>query len=52
VTAEVVDGAPTPTEHDLLAWTDIEGLRDLDWLEPDVPFLDELEVVLRERQGE
>jgi 8-oxo-dGTP diphosphatase len=42
VTAELLDGAPTPTEHDALRWLALDELGDVDWLAPDVPFLDEL----------
>lgn len=38
-TAVLVDGEPRPTEHDLLRWLDADGLDDVDWLEPDRPFL-------------
>ena len=37
-----VDGEMRPTEHDLLRWLAPEELGDVDWLEPDRPFLDEL----------
>ena len=42
VTAELVDGVPTPTEHDALRWLDPSELDDVDWLAPDVPFVDQL----------
>jgi 8-oxo-dGTP diphosphatase len=42
VTAELLDGVPTPTEHDALRWLEPGELEDVDWLAPDVPFLDEL----------
>lgn len=38
-TAVLVRGEPEPTEHDLLRWLDADGLDDVDWLEPDRPFL-------------
>ena len=51
VTLEVVTaragGDPVPTEHDRLAWLPADGLRSVDWLDPDVPFLDEVERLLR-----
>ncbi len=42
VTASLVDGVPTPTEHDALRWLGVDELDEVDWLAPDVPFLDEL----------
>jgi 8-oxo-dGTP diphosphatase len=42
VTAELLDGVPTPTEHDALRWLSCDELDQVDWLAPDVPFLDEL----------
>jgi 8-oxo-dGTP diphosphatase len=38
-TAVLVDGDPEPTEHDRLRWLDADALDDVDWLEPDRPFL-------------
>ena len=46
-TAVLVDGEPEPTEHDLLRWLDADGLDDVDWLEPDRPFLAELAALLQ-----
>jgi len=40
--AELVDGEPVPGEHDMVRWLAPEELDDLDWLEPDRPFLVEL----------
>lgn len=45
-TARLVRGEPEPGEHDLLAWVGPDELDDLDWLEPDRPFLPELRHVL------
>ena len=42
VTAELVTGDPTPTEHDALRWLEPAEFDEVDWLAPDVPFLDEL----------
>ncbi|CAA9366131.1 MAG: hypothetical protein AVDCRST_MAG36-3084 [uncultured Nocardioidaceae bacterium] len=42
VTAVLVAGVPTPAEHDLLRWLEPAELDAVDWLAPDVPFLDEL----------
>ena len=44
--AELVDGEPVPHEHDAMRWLGPEDLADVDWLEPDLPFLDELREVL------
>lgn len=40
--ATVVDGEPEPVEHDRVRWLSAAELDDVDWLEPDRPFLDEL----------
>jgi mutator protein MutT len=42
VLAELADGEPVPHEHDAMRWLGPEELDEVDWLEPDVPFLDEL----------
>jgi 8-oxo-dGTP diphosphatase len=42
VTAELLEGSPTATEHDALRWLEPHELDDVDWLEPDVPFLEQL----------
>ncbi len=44
----VVDGEPTPVEHDLVRWLAADELDDVDWLEPDRPFLAELRRSLAE----
>jgi len=38
----LVDGEPDPVEHDLVRWLAAGELGDVDWLEPDRPFLAEL----------
>lgn len=43
----LTDGEPTPTEHDLVRWVTADELDDVDWLDPDRPFL----TALRERMG-
>ncbi|GAB2876667.1 (deoxy)nucleoside triphosphate pyrophosphohydrolase [Nocardioides pacificus] len=43
---ELVDGDPVPGEHDAVRWLAPEELGDVDWLEPDRPFLPELGRVL------
>ena len=40
--ARLVDGTPTPHEHDRVRWLAADELDDVDWLEPDRPFLAEL----------
>ena len=40
--ARLVDGEPGSVEHDELRWLAPEELGDVDWLEPDRPFLSEL----------
>ncbi|MCW2764321.1 MAG: (deoxy)nucleoside triphosphate pyrophosphohydrolase [Nocardioides sp.] len=45
-TAALVDGEPVPTEHDLVRWLGADELDDLDWLDPDRPFLPELRSLL------
>jgi 8-oxo-dGTP diphosphatase len=42
----LVDGEPEPTEHDELRWLSAAELDDVDWLDPDRPFLPELKGVL------
>ena len=46
-TAELVDGEPTPTEHDAVRWLAADELDEVAWLAADVPFLAELADVLR-----
>jgi len=36
----LLEGEPTPVEHDAVRWLAIDELEDVDWLEPDRPFLD------------
>lgn len=42
VTAVLVAGVPTATEHDALRWLDEDELDSVEWLAPDVPFVEEL----------
>lgn len=44
----LVAGEPKPHEHDRIRWLSSEELDDVDWLEPDLPFL----AGLRERMME
>jgi 8-oxo-dGTP diphosphatase len=39
-------GEPVPTEHDAVRWLAGDELADVDWLEPDRPFLTELSHLL------
>jgi 8-oxo-dGTP diphosphatase len=39
-------GEPVPTEHDRVRWLAVDELLDVDWLEPDRPFLTELSHLL------
>ena len=43
----LVAGDPPPREHDAVAWLGPDALDDVDWLEPDRPFL----AALRERMA-
>ncbi|NYD42835.1 NUDIX domain-containing protein [Nocardioides panaciterrulae] len=49
--AHVVEGEPRPHEHDLVRWLGPDELDDVDWLEPDRPFLPELGRLLRGHVG-
>jgi 8-oxo-dGTP diphosphatase len=35
----LVDGEPVPAEHDAVRWLTVDELDDVDWLDPDRPFL-------------
>jgi 8-oxo-dGTP diphosphatase len=37
--AALEDGEPSPREHDALRWLAADELGDVDWLDPDRPFL-------------
>ncbi len=45
--ADLVSGEPVPHEHDAIRWLRADELDRVTWLEPDVPFLDELRDRLR-----
>ena len=49
--ARLVAGEPEPREHDRVRWLTPDELGDVDWLEPDRPFLTELGSVLRGPDG-
>ena len=44
--ARILDGTPEPTEHDAVRWLTAAELDDVDWLDPDRPFLAEIAVHL------
>ena len=46
VTAELVDGEVAPTEHGEVRWLTAARLGEVDWLEPDRPFLTGLVALL------
>ena len=39
-------GEPAPTEHDRVRWLGADELDDVDWLDPDRPFLAQLRAIL------
>jgi 8-oxo-dGTP diphosphatase len=43
----LTDGEPTPVEHDEARWLAADELGDVDWLEPDRPFLPAIRTTLR-----
>ena len=45
-TASLLDGEPEPVEHDAVRWLAADELGDVDWLDPDRPFLPELRSLL------
>jgi 8-oxo-dGTP diphosphatase len=49
--ARLVAGEPMPTEHDALRWLTADELGEVDWLEPDRPFLTELSDLLPRLDG-
>ena len=46
--ARLVRGEPTPTEHDQTRWLGQDEVDDVDWLEPDRPFLAEIRAALQQ----
>lgn len=44
--AELVESAPEPREHDAVRWLAATELDEVDWLEPDRPFLPRIAVLL------
>ena len=49
--ASLEGGEPMPTEHDQVRWLAVDELLDVDWLEPDRPFLTELSGLLPRLDG-
>ena len=49
--ASLDGGEPVPTEHDQVRWLAVDELRDVDWLDPDRPFLTELSGLLPSLDG-
>ena len=47
--ADLVSGEPQPVEHDQVRWLGPDNLDDVDWLDPDRPFLPELRSLLEAR---
>ena len=47
--ATLVEGDPAPVEHDAVRWLAADELDDVDWLDPDRPFLPELRRLLGPR---
>jgi 8-oxo-dGTP diphosphatase len=44
--ASLVSGEPAPVEHDQVRWLSADELLDVDWLDPDRPFLPAIARVL------
>ena len=49
--ARLVEGEPSPVEHDQVRWLTAAQLHDVDWLEPDRPFLPALVGLLSRPQA-
>lgn len=49
--AELLAGEPRALEHREVRWVPAEGLRDLDWMPADVPFLEALPPLLRTHES-
>jgi len=47
VATATATGRPQPTEHDAIVWLGADELDDVEWLEPDLPFLWQLRDLLR-----
>lgn len=46
-TCRITAGEPRPREHDRVRWLTADDLDDVDWLEPDRPFVDQLRELMR-----
>jgi 8-oxo-dGTP diphosphatase len=46
VAVATIAGEPVPHEHDRVRWLAAHELDDVDWLEPDRPFLDQLRGIM------
>ncbi len=46
--ATLLAGEPEPVEHDAIRWLAAAELDDVDWLDPDRPFLPEIALSLVE----
>lgn len=44
--ARLVEGEPEPTEHEEVRWLALDELDDVDWLDGDRPFLEQLPAVM------
>ena len=49
--ATIEAGEPRPVEHDQVRWLAVDELGDVDWLDPDRPFLTELSHLLPSLDG-
>ncbi|WP_026129708.1 (deoxy)nucleoside triphosphate pyrophosphohydrolase [Nocardiopsis prasina] len=49
--AELLTGEPRALEHREVRWVPAEGLRDLDWMPADIPFLAELTPLLQTHES-
>lgn len=45
--AVLIEGEPTPTEHDLIRWVTADELDEVDWLDSDLPFVPAIRERLR-----
>lgn len=50
-TARLIEGEPQPAEHDAVRWLAADELEEVEWLEPDRPFLPQLRQILTQPQG-
>lgn len=50
VTASLTSGDPVPTEHDAIRWLAADQLDEVAWLDADLPFVAQLEPLLRSEE--